>query len=77
MEALPNRAMTITTDTVCHLAVMVLIWDEETKQSRWCDYAYKNRTLIGLHKALNARVKMGEFSAFRLITIHHEQFGVE
>jgi len=57
-------------------AVQVLCYDEKAFCSYWIDCHHKCRTLKGLLEMLNKGIKSREYSAYRFITIHQEQYGL-
>lgn len=59
------------------LRAMVMQFEPELGNSRWVDFASRHRSERALIEALRAGVKRGEWSGWRLITVHEQSIGNE
>lgn len=59
------------------LQAMVLQFEPTLGNCRWVDFASRHRSERALIKTLRAGVKRGEWSGWRLITVHQQSIGNE
>jgi len=59
------------------LQAMVLQFEPALGNCRWVDFVSRHRSERALIEALRAGVKRGEWSGWRLITVHQQSIGHE
>ncbi len=59
------------------LQAMVLQFEPAIGNCRWVDFVSRHRSERALIKILRAGVKRGEWSGWRLITVHQQSIGNE
>jgi hypothetical protein len=59
------------------LRAMVLQFEPAIGNCRWVDFVSRHKSHLSLVKALKAGVRRGEWSGWRLITVHEQSIGNE